>query len=237
MDRRTFNRISYRAVGLSVFSSISLAACLDDDSTVLPQEPQLRWNMTFAAQQPAGGLLNLQWQSLEVELVDILLVADDQSTTLLTTQTPAEDQFCRCALPENLEGIYRVRITNTVDPTLNAISPPFAVVPALALDLVDTPAVGELRTVAIPSLGEVSINRITEDQIEVLDLGCPGDVCTVVYSADSESFECPCNGSTFTKRGCLTGGPAQEGLGKFTSWYYPQDNLLLLSPGTRTPAC
>ncbi len=237
MNRRTFNRISYRAVGLSVFSSVVLSACLDDDMTVLPDDPQLVWNMTFAAQQPAGGFIELEWQSRGVELLDVLLIAADQSSTLLSTQIPAEDQFCRCVLPENLDGIYRIRIADSANSTLTAISPLFAIVPALDLGLTAVPTVGELRTLDFLDLGEISICRIAEDEIEVLNLACPGDNCTAIYLPGSESFECPCNGSTFTKRGCLINGPAVEGLGKYTTWFYPEENRLLLLPSSRTPAC
>jgi cytochrome b6-f complex iron-sulfur subunit len=74
---------------------------------------------------------------------------------------------------------------------------------------------------------KVIVIRTGQTKFIALSLICSHKQCTVDY--DGSSFECPCHGSTYSKSGKVTNGPATKNLKSYATTLNTEDNTLTIN--------
>lgn len=64
----------------------------------------------------------------------------------------------------------------------------------------------------VVSAQSVYVNRLADDQFEVLSAICPHLGCSVSWQQSADDFLCPCHGSVFTADGKVVKGPAPRAM-------------------------
>jgi len=72
----------------------------------------------------------------------------------------------------------------------------------------------------------VLVIRTSSSKFIALNTVCTHKKCDVDF--DGNSFECPCHGSTFTKTGKVTNGPATKNLKSYRTVYDADNNTLTI---------
>ncbi|MCI0471969.1 MAG: Rieske (2Fe-2S) protein [Ignavibacteria bacterium] len=68
--------------------------------------------------------------------------------------------------------------------------------------------------------------RTSSSKFIAINTVCTHKKCDVDF--DGNSFECPCHGSTFTKTGKVTSGPATKNLKSYKTVYNADNNTLTI---------
>ena len=63
-------------------------------------------------------------------------------------------------------------------------------------------------------LRRIALYRDEENKVHAFSAVCPHLGCILQWNGDEKTFDCPCHGSRFTKKGAVINGPAEEGLKK-----------------------
>ncbi len=64
----------------------------------------------------------------------------------------------------------------------------------------------------VVSAQSVYVNRLADDQFEVLSAICPHLGCSVSWQNGRDEFVCPCHNSVFKPNGALISGPSPRGM-------------------------
>lgn len=72
----------------------------------------------------------------------------------------------------------------------------------------------------------VLVIRTSSSKFIAINTVCTHKKCDVDF--DGNSFECPCHGSTFTKTGKVTNGPATKNLKSYKTVYNADNNTLTI---------
>ena len=64
----------------------------------------------------------------------------------------------------------------------------------------------------VVSAQSVYVNRLADDQFEVLSAICPHLGCSVSWQQSADDFLCPCHGSVFSPDGKVVKGPSPRGM-------------------------
>ncbi len=91
------------------------------------------------------------------------------------------------------------------------------------INLSDYPDLGSVGGYASVG-GKTMVFRTGETKFLALSTVCTHKKCEVEYNGSD--FECPCHGSTFTKTGKVTGGPATKNLRSYKTTYNSDNNTL-----------
>ncbi|MEO8447420.1 MAG: Rieske (2Fe-2S) protein [bacterium] len=89
----------------------------------------------------------------------------------------------------------------------------------------DYPALGSVGGSA--DIGKAMVFRTGESKFTAISTVCTHKKCDVEFNGSD--FECPCHGSTFTKSGKVTNGPATKNLKSYKTTYNAADNTLNIS--------
>lgn len=93
------------------------------------------------------------------------------------------------------------------------------------ISISDYPALG-----SVGGYEEISKNvlviRTSSSKFLAINTVCTHKKCDVDF--DGTSFECPCHGSTFTKAGKVTGGPATKNLRSYKTEFNADNNTLTI---------
>lgn len=90
------------------------------------------------------------------------------------------------------------------------------------INLSDYPELGSVGGNA--QVGKVMIFRTGESKFLAISMVCTHKKCDIDYTGDG--FECPCHGSTFSKTGKVTNGPATKNLKSYKTTYDAAANTL-----------
>jgi Rieske Fe-S protein len=72
----------------------------------------------------------------------------------------------------------------------------------------------------------ILVIRTSSSKFLAINTVCTHKKCDVDF--DGDSFECPCHGSTYTKTGKVTGGPAKRNLKTYNTVYDADSNTLTI---------
>ncbi|MDZ4713316.1 MAG: Rieske 2Fe-2S domain-containing protein [bacterium] len=93
------------------------------------------------------------------------------------------------------------------------------------INVADYPALGSVGGNA--DIGKAMVFRAGESKFTTISTVCTHKKCDVEFNGSD--FECPCHGSTFTKSGKVTNGPATKNLKSYKTKYNAADNTLNIS--------
>ena len=97
---------------------------------------------------------------------------------------------------------------------------------AKVINLSDYPDLGSVGGYALVG-GKTIVFRTGDSKFLALSLVCTHKKCEVEYNGSD--FECPCHGSTYSKTGKVTNGPATKNLRTYKTTYSADDNTLTIS--------
>ncbi|MEL6143724.1 MAG: Rieske 2Fe-2S domain-containing protein, partial [Bacteroidota bacterium] len=86
-------------------------------------------------------------------------------------------------------------------------------------------------------LGTIAIDYLEPEGFVVIHMECPHNGCYNEFYATGNHYVCPCEGSTFSRKGCLLIGPADEALRTYDVIFSAEENTLLVVPGSARLAC
>ncbi len=98
--------------------------------------------------------------------------------------------------------------------------------PAKTIRISDFPELASVGGYAFISKNVIVI-RVSSSKFITLNNTCTHKKCDVDF--DGSSFECPCHGSTFTKYGKVTNGPATKNLKSYKTTYNSEENTLTIN--------
>lgn len=93
------------------------------------------------------------------------------------------------------------------------------------INLSDFPALGSVGGYA--DIGKAMVFRTGESKFMTISTVCTHKKCDVEFNGSD--FECPCHGSTFTKTGKVTNGPATKNLRSYKTTYNADENTLTIN--------
>lgn len=93
------------------------------------------------------------------------------------------------------------------------------------INLSDYPALSTVGGYA--DIGKAMVFRTGESKFMTISTVCTHKKCDVDFNGND--FECPCHGSTFTKTGKVTNGPATKNLKSYKTTYNADDNTLTIN--------
>lgn len=93
------------------------------------------------------------------------------------------------------------------------------------INLSDYPALGSVGGNA--DIGKAMVFRTGDTKFMTVSTTCTHKKCEVDF--DGSGFECPCHGSTYTKTGKVTNGPATKNLKSYKTTYSANDNTLTIN--------
>lgn len=96
---------------------------------------------------------------------------------------------------------------------------------AKVINISDYPALGSVGGNA--DIGKAMVFRTSESKFMTVSTTCTHKKCDVDF--DGSGFECPCHGSTFTKTGKVTNGPATKNLRSYKTTYNAEANTLTIN--------
>lgn len=76
-------------------------------------------------------------------------------------------------------------------------------------------------------IGKTFVTKTGEGKYLALSTVCTHKKCDVDYTGDG--FECPCHGSTYSKTGKVTNGPATKNLKSYKTTFNEADNTLTIN--------
>jgi|GEM_PF-5827469 len=218
MNRRKFTKDVTKIISTGVIlSSSQLISSCDDGDDVVP-EGTLQLQIPEDAALVAGENFQISWASNGVDKVD-LAYKIDQAANYLTFErdVPASTGSFDFVVPANINGsslTFRVSDSTTDEVLAEGIS-----IQLLFKWLIDLTQTSELDNVGgfvkITDVNNPFIVRKTGAESYIaLSLICTHQGC-VVNVQNTGDFACPCHGSTFTKDGEVTNGPAEKPLQTF----------------------
>jgi len=93
------------------------------------------------------------------------------------------------------------------------------------INLSDYPALGSVGGNA--DIGKAMVFRTGQTKFMTVSTTCTHKKCDVDF--DGSGFECPCHGSTFTKTGKVTNGPATKNLRSYKTTYNADNETLTIN--------
>ena len=93
------------------------------------------------------------------------------------------------------------------------------------INLSDYPALGSVGGNA--DIGKAMVFRTGDSKFMTISTVCTHKKCDVDF--DGNGFECPCHGSTYTKTGKVTNGPATKNLKSYKTTYNADENTLTIN--------
>src|SRR6188768_1404871 len=93
------------------------------------------------------------------------------------------------------------------------------------INLSDYPALGSVGGNA--DVGKAMVFRTGDSKFMTISTVCTHKKCDVDF--DGSGFECPCHGSTYTKTGKVTNGPATKNLKSYKTTYNADENTLTIN--------
>ncbi|MDQ3194051.1 MAG: Rieske (2Fe-2S) protein [Bacteroidota bacterium] len=93
------------------------------------------------------------------------------------------------------------------------------------INLSDYPALGSVGGNA--DIGKAMVFRTGQTKFMTVSTTCTHKKCDVDF--DGSGFECPCHGSTFTKTGKVTNGPATKNLRSYKTAYNAENETLTIN--------
>ncbi len=97
---------------------------------------------------------------------------------------------------------------------------------AKVINLADYPALGSTGGHEMINSNTIVI-RTGSNKFTALNTVCTHKKCDVEFSGDG--FECPCHGSTFSKTGKVTNGPAKKNLKSYKTTFNESENTLTIN--------
>ncbi|HRJ98653.1 MAG TPA: Rieske (2Fe-2S) protein [Ignavibacteria bacterium] len=97
---------------------------------------------------------------------------------------------------------------------------------AKVINLSDYPALGSTGGHEMINSNTIVI-RTGSNKFTALNTVCTHKKCDVEFSGDG--FECPCHGSTFSKTGKVTNGPAKKNLKSYKTTFNEAENTLTIN--------
>lgn len=93
------------------------------------------------------------------------------------------------------------------------------------INLSDYPGLGSVGGNA--DIGKAMVFRTGQTKFMTVSTTCTHKKCDVDF--DGSGFECPCHGSTFTKTGKVTSGPATKNLRSYKTTYNAENETLTIN--------
>ncbi|MDX1941979.1 MAG: Rieske 2Fe-2S domain-containing protein [Saprospiraceae bacterium] len=168
---------------------------------------------------PFAGMM-IRWNAIDTGNLLIEFSSNGGALwTKIAENVPAESGNFEWTLPRRNSNQCLIRISDESNPELKDESDTFfSVFETYVIKFSEHPELQQTNGFKILTespFGGLAILRLNEDSFKVFSLSCTHLGCTVEWMENNKIFSCPCHGSSFSKEGCLLGGPAQQAL-----WVY-----------------